>query len=182
MVVLKSLSFDRVNLCAALFRSRAALVAENLFPRKQLALFQERKRKAKPTKAADRFVLCRLAPLFDWRPGRRGQPRSVGESQPSFASPPLGRAAGFIWTGTLPAISEAFPDLPEPLQRDSAEALFDRPGADPRRPHKGARELPTLVRTGDSPLELYSQSNWFNSRTSSIAAIFTNSMNLRHGN
>ena len=67
MVVLKSLGFDSVNLCAALFRSRAALAAENLFLRKQLALFQERKRKARPTTAADRFVLCRLARLFNWR-------------------------------------------------------------------------------------------------------------------
>jgi putative transposase len=67
MVVLKSLDFDSVNLCAAFFRGRAALGAENLFLRKQLALFQERKRKARPTTAANRFVLCRLARLFDWR-------------------------------------------------------------------------------------------------------------------
>jgi hypothetical protein len=32
-----SLGFDSVNLCAALFRSRARLAAENLFLRKQLA-------------------------------------------------------------------------------------------------------------------------------------------------
>jgi putative transposase len=65
--VVKSLGFDSVNLCAALFRSRARLAAENLFLRRQLALFQEREKKAKPTTAADRFVLCRLACLFDWQ-------------------------------------------------------------------------------------------------------------------
>jgi hypothetical protein len=37
-------------------RSRAALAAENLFLRKQLALFQERERRAVPTTAADRFA------------------------------------------------------------------------------------------------------------------------------
>jgi putative transposase len=48
-------------------RSRAALAAENLFLRKQLALFQEREKKAAPTTAADRFVLFKLAHFFDWR-------------------------------------------------------------------------------------------------------------------
>lgn len=46
---------------------RTALAAENLFLRKQLALFQERKKKAVRTTAADRFVLSKLARFFDWR-------------------------------------------------------------------------------------------------------------------
>ena len=41
--------------------------AENMFLRKQLALYQERRKKAVPTKAADRFVLSKLARFFDWR-------------------------------------------------------------------------------------------------------------------
>ncbi|MGA7412427.1 MAG: integrase core domain-containing protein [Bryobacteraceae bacterium] len=65
--VVKILGVDSVNLCAVLFRSRARLAAENLFLRKQLALFQEREKKARPTTAADRFVLRRLACLFSWR-------------------------------------------------------------------------------------------------------------------
>ena len=44
-----------------------ALAAENLFLRKQLALFQEREKKATRTTAADRFVLAELAHFFDWR-------------------------------------------------------------------------------------------------------------------
>ena len=44
-----------------------ALAAENLFLRKQLALFQEREKKAAATTAADRFVLSKLARFFDWR-------------------------------------------------------------------------------------------------------------------
>jgi putative transposase len=43
------------------------VAAENLFLRKQLALFQEREKKAAPTTAADRFVLSKLALFFDWR-------------------------------------------------------------------------------------------------------------------
>jgi len=60
-------------------RSRAALAAENLFLRKQLALFEERK--AQPHRANDavRFVMSALGRLFDWRntrPERRSETRS----------------------------------------------------------------------------------------------------------
>ena len=46
--------------------SRTALAAENLFLRKQLALFEERK--AKPHRATDavRFVMSALGSLFAW--------------------------------------------------------------------------------------------------------------------
>lgn len=48
-------------------RSRAALAAENLFLRKQLALFEERE--AQPHRATDavRFLMSALGRLFDWR-------------------------------------------------------------------------------------------------------------------
>jgi hypothetical protein len=64
-VTLQILS-DCVNFCAAGLRSRAALAAENLFLRKQLALFKEREKKAVSTTAADRFVLSKLACFFNW--------------------------------------------------------------------------------------------------------------------
>ena len=66
-VTLEILVSDYVNFCAAGLRSRTALAAENLFLRKQLALFQEREKKAVPTTVADRFVLSNLARFFDWR-------------------------------------------------------------------------------------------------------------------
>lgn len=66
-VTLQILVSDFVNFCAAALRSQTALVAENLFLRKQLAFFQERKKKAAATTAADRFVLSKLARFFDWR-------------------------------------------------------------------------------------------------------------------
>jgi putative transposase len=43
------------------------LAAENLFLRKQLALFRERDKKAAATSAGDRFVFSKLAGFFDWR-------------------------------------------------------------------------------------------------------------------
>ena len=48
-------------------RSRRALVAENLFLRKQLALFQERK--GKPRRADDftRWMMATLSRMFAWR-------------------------------------------------------------------------------------------------------------------
>jgi putative transposase len=49
------------------FRTHAALTAENLFLRKQLALYQERNQRHRRTSAADRFVLLQLSRLFDWR-------------------------------------------------------------------------------------------------------------------
>jgi len=67
IAVLQIILADSLSFFAALLRSRTALVAENLFLRKQLALFQEREKKAKPTTAADRFVFAKLARLFNWR-------------------------------------------------------------------------------------------------------------------
>jgi hypothetical protein len=67
---------DCLSFCAALFRTRTALAAENLFLRKQLALFQEREKRAKPTAAADRFVFSKLARFFDW-------PQRIGHRQTS---------------------------------------------------------------------------------------------------
>ena len=48
-VTLDILVADCINFCAAGFRSRTALAAENLFLGKQLALFQEREKKVMPT-------------------------------------------------------------------------------------------------------------------------------------
>jgi putative transposase len=58
---------DCVRFCAALCCSRTAMAAENLFLPKQLAFFQEREKRARPTTAADRFVFSKRAHWFDWR-------------------------------------------------------------------------------------------------------------------
>jgi transposase InsO family protein len=59
--------FDLFRLALLAAHSRTALAAENLFLRKQLALFQERK--AKPRRADDstRWVMATLSRLFPWR-------------------------------------------------------------------------------------------------------------------
>jgi transposase InsO family protein len=49
------------------FYSRIALIAENLFLRKQLALFQERQIRPERTTAAFRLAMVGLGKLFDWR-------------------------------------------------------------------------------------------------------------------
>jgi transposase InsO family protein len=62
-----ALGIDLVRFLGASFRSRAALAAENLFLRKQLALYRERQ--VKPRRASDpmRLGLVLLAQCFAWR-------------------------------------------------------------------------------------------------------------------
>ena len=64
---LKIIAADGSAFSLRLFRSRAALAAENVFLRRQLALFQEHEQKAQRTTAADRFTLSTSARFFDWR-------------------------------------------------------------------------------------------------------------------
>jgi hypothetical protein len=55
------------SLLRYLLASRAALVAENLFLRRQLALFKERKAKTRRISNSARLMLLALARFFDWR-------------------------------------------------------------------------------------------------------------------
>ena len=48
-------------------RSRRALAAENLFLRKQLALFQERQVKPRRAGDATRWTMATLSRMFAWR-------------------------------------------------------------------------------------------------------------------
>src|SRR5450432_563965 len=59
--------FDLVRLAFLVARSHSTLAAENLFLRKQLALFLERK--AKPRRADDstRWMMAALSRMFPWR-------------------------------------------------------------------------------------------------------------------
>src|SRR5438034_11332077 len=61
-VFLDALTFIRLS-----FRPMTGVAAENLFLRKQLGLFVERKVKPRRATGAIRFTLARLSPLFDWR-------------------------------------------------------------------------------------------------------------------
>src|ERR1700760_696316 len=64
---LRTILSDGLSFFAAVCHHRKALAAENLFLRKQLALFREREKKAMPTTPADRFVFSKIAFWFDWR-------------------------------------------------------------------------------------------------------------------
>ena len=67
LTTLSSLACDLVRLLVLTSRSRRALAAENLFLRKQLALFQERH--VKPRRAHDptRLIMVILGRRFSWR-------------------------------------------------------------------------------------------------------------------
>ena len=56
-----------LTLIRLLFSSRPALVAENLFLRKQLALFQERETEPRRAHDSTRWLMSLLSQWFDWR-------------------------------------------------------------------------------------------------------------------
>src|SRR5215203_2150004 len=58
---------DALRLISLGLRSRSHLAAENLFLRKQLALYQERRVKPRRADDALRITLVTLARLIDWR-------------------------------------------------------------------------------------------------------------------
>jgi putative transposase len=64
---IRRLLFDIVTLARVAVTSHAQLAAENLFLRKQLALYQERHVKAKRLDPATRVVLVVLSRVLDWR-------------------------------------------------------------------------------------------------------------------
>ena len=64
-VALALIDLTRVVLLTA--RSRSALEAENLFLRKQLALFQERKVKPRRAEDSTRWMMAILSRMFEWR-------------------------------------------------------------------------------------------------------------------
>ncbi len=65
--MLLTLVVDAVRFLRLCLRSPAALAAENLFLRKQLALYQERKVKPQRATDATRIALVWLGHWFDWR-------------------------------------------------------------------------------------------------------------------
>src|SRR5215469_699680 len=67
LTTLSSVAYDFARLLVLGMRSRRALAAENLFLRKQLALFQERKMKPRRADDPSRLVMVMLGRLFSWR-------------------------------------------------------------------------------------------------------------------
>ncbi|WP_129782391.1 hypothetical protein [Peristeroidobacter soli] len=65
--MIASLAWDLLQWCGLLLRPLESLEAENLFLRRQLALYRERGIKPKRVDAATRVTLTFLSRWFDWR-------------------------------------------------------------------------------------------------------------------
>src|SRR5215831_394482 len=106
LTTLSSIARDLVHLLVLVSRSRRALAAENLFLRKQLALFQERK--VKPHRADDytRLIMVILGRLFAWRDA----PSSSMQQNPSANGAPGLRFTGVSRSrGQRPSTHDARP-------------------------------------------------------------------------
>jgi putative transposase len=66
-MLLVQLAADAVRWCSLVLRSPRSIEAENLFLRRQLALYKERGVKARRMDPATRIALALLSRLFDWR-------------------------------------------------------------------------------------------------------------------
>jgi hypothetical protein len=61
------LTLDFLRFLGSLFQARSVLAAENLYLRKQLALYQERQVRPRRATDATRLVMVLVARLFDWK-------------------------------------------------------------------------------------------------------------------
>ena len=67
LTTLSSVAYDLVRLLVLAARSRRVLSAENLYLRKQLALFRERKVKPRRAHDSTRLIMVILGRTFSWR-------------------------------------------------------------------------------------------------------------------
>src|SRR5215472_15172884 len=67
LITLSSVAYDLVHFLILVARSRRLLAAENLYLRKQLALFQERRVKPRQANDSTRLVMVLLGRVFSWR-------------------------------------------------------------------------------------------------------------------
>ena len=66
-LTLYHISLDSIRFMGSLLRPKSALAAENLFLRKQLALYQEREVRPRRATDATRLTMVLTARLFDWK-------------------------------------------------------------------------------------------------------------------
>jgi hypothetical protein len=64
---LVQLAADTIHWCGLVLRSPRSIEAENLFLRRQLALYQERGVKSRRMDPATRIALALLSRFFNWR-------------------------------------------------------------------------------------------------------------------
>jgi putative transposase len=68
-LILHRIRLDFIRFLGSLLQSRSVLAAENLFLRKQLALYQERQVRLRRATDATRLSMVLAARLFDWKEG-----------------------------------------------------------------------------------------------------------------
>src|SRR5215510_16370199 len=66
-LTLHRISLDFIRFLGSLLQPRSTLAAENLFLRKQLALYQERQVRPRRATDATRLTMVWLGKLFDWK-------------------------------------------------------------------------------------------------------------------
>jgi putative transposase len=76
-LTLHRISLDFIRFLCSLFRSRCALAAENLFLRKQLALYRERQVRPRRATDATRLIMVLTSRLFAWKKGGSGADRNA---------------------------------------------------------------------------------------------------------
>ncbi len=94
LLTVASLFQDTLRFIGAVLRSRSALMAENLFLRKQLVLYLERKVKPRRANDATRLTLVLLSRLFAWRQALTIDRRAIGV-------PPASRSPYFAGVSTM---------------------------------------------------------------------------------
>src|ERR1700675_2942173 len=67
LIILVQLAADAVRWCGLVLRSQRSIAAENLFLRRQLALYKERGVKPRRMDSATRITLALLSRYIDWR-------------------------------------------------------------------------------------------------------------------
>jgi putative transposase len=67
LIILVQLAAEAVRWCGLVLRSQRSIEVENLFLRRQLALYRERGVKPRRMDSATRIALALLSRLFDWR-------------------------------------------------------------------------------------------------------------------
>jgi len=118
LTMLSFVACDPLRLFVLASRSRRALAAENLFLRKQLALFQERK--AKPHRANDstRLVMVILGRMFSWR-------GALGNVKPDTFLRWHRKGFRLFWRWKSPPVGR--PQIPKDLRRLICEMAAENP-------------------------------------------------------
>jgi transposase InsO family protein len=118
LTTLSSVAYDLVRLLVLAARSRRALAAENLYLRKQLALFQ--KGKVKPRRAHDstRLLMVILGRMFSWRD-------ALVNVKPDTLLPWHRQGFRLLWRWKSPPVGR--PRLPKDLRRLIREMAAENP-------------------------------------------------------